>query len=258
MGTILYHGEPSGPSLTVLAAMAESGVDLECRPIDLLGGERHRLSGMTDTTALDMGVEGEGPVLVVDGEALTESVFIAQYIDEIGNGTLQPKDAYKHWEMLMWCRRVTERAAPAAAFLKCQAHVHGELSAMAEAQFASITDSIFSDDLRMRWEQVRAGNFPDEQVADSRSKIMGLAEMSEAALADGRDWLMGDFSIADLVTFSWLCTDLVPEALAGKPALEGWVARMAERPSIKAALSRATVASPDTSWAPGPEINRWG
>lgn len=258
MGTILYHGEPSGPSLTVLAALAESGVDLECRPINLLAGERHTLPGLRDTTALDMGVEGEGPVLVIDGEAMTESVFIAQYLDEIGNGSLQPKDAYKHWEMLMWCRRVTERGAPAAAFLKCQAHAHPTLAAMDDAAFGAITAAIASDDLRMRWEHVRAGNFPEEQVEDSRSKIIALAEMSDSALADGRDWLMGAFSIADLVTYPWLCADLVPDAVAGKQALQGWMARMAERPSVKAARARATVSTPDMCWAPGPEINRWG
>ncbi len=258
MGTILYHGEPSGPSLTVLAALAESGVDLECRPINLLAGERHTLPGLSDTTALDMGVEGEGPVLVIDGEAMTESVFIAQYLDEIGNGSLQPKDAYKHWEMLMWCRRVTERGAPAAAFLKCQAYAHHTLAAMDYAAFGAITDTIASDDLRARWEHVRAGSFPEEQVADSLAKVIALAEMSDVALADGRDWLMGEFSIADLVTYPWLCADLVPDAVAGKSALQGWMARMAELPSVKAARGRATVSTSDMCWAPGPEINRWG
>ena len=60
MSTILYHGEPSGPSLTVLAALAESGVEVECRPINLLAGERHTLPDIADSVALDMGVEGEG------------------------------------------------------------------------------------------------------------------------------------------------------------------------------------------------------
>lgn len=258
MTTILYHGEPSGPSLTVLAALAECGVELECRPIDLWKGERHSLPGLTDRTMLDMGVEGEGPVLVIDGEAMTESVFMAQYLDEIGNGALQPKDAYKHWEMLMWCRRVTERASPAAAFLNCQAYAQPVLAEMDDATFADIASSIVSDDLRSRWAQVRAGNFPEEQVADSRAKIIGLADMAEAALADGRDWLMGDFSIADLVTFSWLSGDLVPDSLEGKPALSGWLDRMRARPSIITARARATVPHPEQSWAPGPEINRWG
>jgi len=258
MSIILYHGEPAGPSLTVLAALAESGVEVACRPINLLAGERHTLPDITDSVALDMGVEGEGPVLVVDGEAMTESVFIAQYFDEMGQGSLQPKDAYKHWEMLMWCRRVTERGAPAAAFLKCQSYAHPKLAAIDDAGFASLTSAIKSDDLRSRWADVRQGNFPDEQVADSRSKVLALAEMTDTALADGRDWLMGDFSIADLVTYPWLCSDLVPEAFTGKPALHGWMARMAARPRMITALKRATVSNPEECWAPGPEINRWG
>lgn len=53
---VLYHGEPNGPSLSVLAALYESGLDIECRPIDLLAGERHTLPGVTESVALDMAV----------------------------------------------------------------------------------------------------------------------------------------------------------------------------------------------------------
>jgi hypothetical protein len=34
--------------------------------------------------------------------------------------------------------------------------------------------------------------------------------------------------------------------------------RVRARPSVQAALARATVSAPQNSWAPGPEINRWG
>ena len=71
MSMVLYHGQPNGASLTVLAALAESGLSIECRLIDLLAGERHALADVTAVIALDLGVEGEGAVLVVDGEAMT-------------------------------------------------------------------------------------------------------------------------------------------------------------------------------------------
>ncbi len=257
---ILYHGEPNGASLAVLAALYESGADAETRSINVLAGERHSLAGISEPLALDMGVEGEGPVLLVDGEAMTESVFIAQFLDECGTGALQPKDAYRHWEMLMWCRRVTERGSPAAAFLGCQAEAHASLAAVDDAAFGAITAKIASDDLRARWHQVRDGDFPEDMAADSRTKIVDAADNIEAKLADGRDWLMGDFSIADLVSFSWLTgMELrVPEAFSGKPNLSNWLARMRARPSIARALSLATIADPGLSWVPGPEINRWG
>lgn len=265
MSTILYHGQPNGPSLIVLATLAETGLDIECRPIDLLAGDRHRIPGLAERLSLDMGVEGEGPVLVVAnddgaGEAMTDSVFIAQYLDEISGAGLQPKDPYAHWEMMMLCRRIIERVAPAAAFLGCMAHAHGELAALDQSGFGSCVAEISSPDLRQRWQDLRDGLFPDDQIADSRAKLVYSLSVIEEALADGRDWQMRDFSLVDLVAFGWQAgaCEFVPDALAGKPKLQAWFDRMAARPSVQAALARATVAAPFKSWAPGPEINRWG
>ncbi|MDE2561435.1 MAG: glutathione S-transferase N-terminal domain-containing protein [Sphingomonadales bacterium] len=260
MATILYHGEPNGPSLAVLAALGESGLDIACQPIDLLKGERHTLPQVTEPVARDMGVEGEGPVLVIDGEAMTESVFIAQYLDEAGANTLQPKDAHAHWQMLMWCRRITERAAPAAAFLGCQASAHDALAAMDEADFAALTDAIASEDLRHRWVAVRAGDFPEGPCADSVTKVSDAVKMVDDQLADGREWLMGPLTIADFETYGWLAgmTAVVPDAFAGKDRAAAWMERVRARPSVQAALARATMSNPEASWAPGPEINRWG
>ncbi|WP_338466662.1 glutathione S-transferase family protein [Novosphingobium sp. ZN18A2] len=260
MSTILYHGEPNGPSLAVLAALGESGLNVECKAIDLLKGERHTLAQVTEPVARDMGVEGEGPVLVIDGEAMTESVFIAQYLDESGANTLQPSDAYAHWQMMMWCRRITERAAPAAAFLGCKASAHDALAAMDDAAFAALTANIASDDLRARWASVRAGDFPDVPTADSVTKVTDAVNMVDEQLADGREWLMGDLTIADFETYGWLSgmAEVVPEAFAGKDRAAAWMDRVKARPSVQAALARATTATPEASWAPGPEINRWG
>ncbi len=262
---ILYHGEPNGPSLAVLAALAESGVTAECRAIDLLRGERHILPGVTEGTARDMGVEGEGPVLVIanedgGGEAMTESVFIAQFLDECGANTLQPKDAYAHWQMLMWCRRVTERCAPAAAFLGCKATAHAALAAMDDSAFAALSSHIVSEDLRTRWDMIRDGEFTEAQVNDSVRHVTGAVAMVEEQLADGREWLMGDVTIADFETFAWLngMPALLPEVFAGKDRTAAWMDRVRARPSVQSALAKASKPAPEKSWAPGPEINRWG
>ncbi len=250
MDLILYHGEPNGPSLAVLAALGESGLDVACRKIDLLAGERHTLPGIAEGLARDMAVEGEGPVLVVGGEAMSESVFIAQFLDESGAGTLQPRDAFAHWQMLMWCRRVTERCAPAAAFLGCRAHSIGKLG----------QPDIASPDLAARWAAVQTGDFPEAQVADSQRHITETVAMVDDQLADGRDWLMGPLTIADFETCGWLAgtADLVPEAWAEKPRASAWLARVLAQPSVQAALATASSANPERNWAPGPEINRWG
>jgi glutathione S-transferase len=79
----------------------------------------------------------------------------------------------------------------------------------------------------------------------------------EAQLADGREWLFGDFGLADLETFAWLAgmPGLVPEAFADTPRTNGWLERVRARPSVAQALALGTGAC---TWAPGPEINRWG
>ncbi len=261
MSAILYHGQPNGASLTVLAALEESGLALECRLIDLLAGDRHSLPGLTETIALDLGVEGEGPVLVVDGEAMTESVFLAQYFDEASGGAgLQPTDAYAHWEMMMWCRQITERLSPAAALLGNLASSQATIAAIPADAFAALTPRIVSDDLRDRWQALHDDAIDAAQISDSESKVSAAIERCEAKLADGRDWLMGAFSIADLVTYSWLAGMrlLRPDTFAEAARTGAWLDRVAARPSVAAALARATVSEPLRAWVPGPEINRWG
>lgn len=259
---VLYHGQPNGPSLSVLAVQAECGLSdrIETRPINLLAGERHTIPGITEPLARDIGVEGEGPLLVIEGEACQESVFLAQYLDELAGAGLQPKDPYTHWQMMMWCRRITERCAPAAAFLGNQAYAAPVLAAMSDGDFDAITVAIASTDLRQRWIETRGGAFPETAQSDSKTKIADAAAMVEKQLEDGREWLMGPITIADFETYGWLVgmVDLLPEVFAGKPLTTAWMARMAARPSVQSALARATVAHPERVWAPGPEINRWG
>jgi GSH-dependent disulfide-bond oxidoreductase len=251
---ILYHGEPNGPSLAVLAALFETGLDVELRHIDLLAGERHTIPGLTAPLARDMGVEGEGPVLVIDGEAMTESVFIAQFLDEAAGGVgLQPSDPFAHWRMLMWCRRMTERCGPAAAFLGCMAHAKPRLS---DEVLAAIT----SEDLRARWAAVQAGDYREDQVSDSIRHVTATVALVEDQLADGRKWLMVDLTIADFETYGWLAgmADVVSDAFAGNDRVAAWLDRVKAQPSVQRALALGSVSDPRMSWAPGPEINRWG
>lgn len=259
MNLTLYHGEPNGPSLTALAALFETGNVAELKPINLARGERHG-AGVPRSILVDMSVEGEGPVLVADGEPMADSVFIACFLDDIGAGAgLRPKDPYRRWEMMSWCRWVIERAAPAAAFLGTKAHLHKPLAAMDDKSFDRLISSIGSADLAGRWRNIRAGVFPEDKRADSEAKIKATVDKVEARL-EGRDFLIGDFTIADLETCAWLAgmTNLVADAFAGKPRTAAWLARVAARPSVARALSLSKTADPRSAWAPGPEINRWG
>ncbi|ATY33526.1 glutathione S-transferase family protein [Sphingomonas psychrotolerans] len=246
---ILYHGEPNGPSLTVLAAAFEKSVDVTLARIDLAAGERHS-ERAPHAFEVDQSIEGEGPILIVDGIAMTDSVFVACYLDDVGSGpALRPADPYERWQTMAWCRYVIERVAPAASYLGLE-----------QMPPPLVPDGIASVDLAERWRDAQAGRFDADRLADSRVKIAQATDKVEAQLADGRDWLMGPFGIVDLETYAWLAgmPGIAPDAFAGKPRIAAWLARVAARPSVARALSLATSEAPEAVWAPGPEINRWG
>jgi GSH-dependent disulfide-bond oxidoreductase len=251
MSVTVYHGEPNGPSLTVLTALFAKQVPAQLVHVDLAGGQRHGLA-CAQEPLVAMSIEGEGPVLVVDGEAMTDSVFIACYLDDVGQGPpLRPANPYERWEMMTWCRQTIERTVPAAAYLGCRAHP----PRVAEDSLQSIR----STDLRTRWEQLASAEFSEELLTDSRTKIRQAVDKIEARL-DGRRWLMGEFSIADIESFAWLAgmVTLVPAAFDGRPRSSAWLERVGSQPAVVKALSLARSADPAASWAVGPEINRWG
>jgi GST-like protein len=251
MSLTLYHGEPNGPSFTVLAALFEKGLDASLVHIDLTEGRRHEIPCSLQPEVA-MSVEGEGPVLVVDGEGMTDSVFIACYLDDVGPGVaLRASDAYARWETMTWCRQLIERTAPAAAYLGCHAH-------SPEPDRAALC-KIGSVDLRSRWDEAVAGTWADDKLADSRMKITQAVDKIEVQL-DGREWLMGEFSIADLEGYAWLAgmVDVLPSAFVGKPRSASWLERVEARPAVRRALALARGPAPANRWAPGPEINRWG
>jgi len=249
MTTTLYHGEPNGPSLTVLAALFEKGADAALERIDLAAGERHS-ARVPHAMEVDHSIEGEGPILVVDGIPMADSVFLACYLDDVGPGpALRPRDPYDRWRMMTWCRYIVERVAPAASYLGVEA-----------SPPPHVPERIASVDLAERWSDAVMGRIDDARRADSRGKIVEAVERIERELSDGRDWLIDAFSIADLESYAWLAgmTELVPEAFADRPRTAAWLARVKARPAVARALALATSVAPERIWAPGPEINRWG
>lgn len=255
MSMTLYHGAPAGPSLTVLAALFESGLEADLRPIDLALAERHA-GAVPRNFETNYSVEGEGPVLVVDGESLSDSVFIGCFLDDAApNAGLRPTDPYLRWEMMAWCRWMIERLAPGAAALANKAWTTPKLAALDEATFDKMLAPIEAQDLRERWVQTRAGALSDDHRTASEARVNEATKKIEDRLAD-RDWIMGAFSLADLESYAWVAPmrDLLPAAFEGKPRLAAWLDRVEARPSVAKARSLGDA----HGFAPGPEINRWG
>ena len=222
-------------------------------------GERHR-GDVPRGFEVDYSVEGEGPVLFVDGQALCDSVFIGCFLDDAAPGCgLRPTDPYVRWEMMAWCRWMIERLAPGAAALANQAGTTPKLAALDDAAFDALLADIASQDLRERWQATRAGTLSGDHRAASEARVHEATKKIEDRLAD-REWIIGDFSLADLESYSWVAPmrEIIPAAFAGKPRLAAWLAGVEARPSVQRAFAQARTPEPAHGFAPGPEINRWG
>lgn len=258
MSLILYHGQPNGPSLTALACAFEKGADVELRLMDLAAGERHDLPCKGEMEVA-MSLEGEGPVLLADGTAMTDAFLIGLYFDEALPGSpLRPSDPFARWQVMMWCRYLTERVAPAAAFLGTRAYLAPRLAAAGD-EFDALMDRVECEDLAQRWRDAQADAYPEEKLADSHAKIAQAVERLEDAL-QGKDWIFGDFTIADIETYAWLASMPLLSPAPFREALRtsDWMERVVARPSVQKALACATVGDPRQCWSVGPEINRWG
>ena len=115
MTTTLYHGEPNGPSLTVLAALFEKGADAALERIDLAAGERHG-ARVPHAMEVDHSIEGEGPILVGDGIPMADSVFRAGCRDDVGPGRAgRAREPDERGRMMTWCGDGVARVAPGAS-----------------------------------------------------------------------------------------------------------------------------------------------
>ena len=257
MTLTLHHGEPNGPSLTVLAALHEVGAEAGLDAIDLAAGERHKLALGREA---EMSIEGEGPVLVADGEAMADSVFLAQYLDEQYGGALQPSDPFARWEMEMWCRFIIERVAPGAALLGNRAHLTPKLKAMNDADFEALVGRIASADLAARWRVEREGAYPEAQIEDSREKIrLAVKTARGPARRPGMDiGTIHHRRPRKLRLARRRMVAIVPDAFENAPKTRAWLGRVKARPSVRKALAASRTNDPLQAWAPGPEINRWG
>ncbi|GAB5382263.1 MAG: glutathione S-transferase family protein [Aliiglaciecola sp.] len=198
----LYNGlSPNG--FRVAAFIKEKGIEIEVETIDVMKGEA-RAEAHRARNSL-----GEVPVLALDdGSFLSESVAICRYLEAIyPNNPLMGKSPVEIAKIEMWNRRMEHQIMGPCA------------------QYGSHTIPIFADKI----EQVPA--YAETQPR-AFSKNM---QWFDNELADGRTFVAGDFSIADITGMAALmiCGFLgelnVPKELSHA---QRWVKAVTSRPSF--------------------------
>ena len=177
----LHHGAPMGFHLKPLIALHEKAVAFASRPYDPAAFAQYK-DAWAAQTEVRYTLEVEGPVLIADGEAITDALFINIFIDDSQLGPrLGAADADGHWNLLMWGRHVAEVLAPSIHSLGCAAYPP-------KADAAAIAVLPTPEKVEGWRKAVEGGSA--EVLADSRRKAGLSVAKIEAALATS-GWISG-------------------------------------------------------------------
>ena len=189
-----FYTAPTPNGWKVAMTLEEMDLDYQLRMVNLSAGEQH------EESFLAINPNGRIPAIVDDGFAVFESGAIMLYLAE-KTGKLIPPDAQGRSEVIQWLMFQMAGIGP----MQGQAVVF----------------------VRYFPEDVPAAT--DRYINESRR----LYEVLDRQLA-GREWLVNDFSIADIANWSWIRSHKwarVP--VEGLDNLSRWMEQMRNLPACE-------------------------
>jgi len=191
---------PTPNSRKVLMMLEECGLAYERQPVDLASGEQRSPAHLerNPTGAVPVIVDLDGP----GGQALTlsQSYAICLYLAQ-KSGKLLPADPVSQAQVLQW-------------------------SAFGASDLAACTTGLFV--------LSRPGNEQPGGLTLMRERLARYLQVLEAQL-ENRDYVAGEFSMADILIYPTFLVPFVAEVLDGEVAysnIKHWLSRMAQRPAI--------------------------
>ncbi|WP_164156129.1 glutathione S-transferase family protein [Sandarakinorhabdus rubra] len=188
---------PTPDGYKISIALEELGLDYEVRTLDLAGGEQKRAE------FLKLNPNGKVPALIDDGFAIMESGAILIWLAET-SGRLLPDNRQARSEALQWLMLQVGGLGPMMGQANLFGHYWPEKLPAVQARYLGEVKRLFG-------------------ILDAR-----LAT---------RDYLAGDYSIADIAHFCWVRTaGWTGVDIAPFPRLSRWVEAIAARPAVQRGL----------------------
>lgn len=239
----LYHYEPSANSMKPMLCLKEKGLNFVSHYVDLHSFEQH------SAEFVKVNPNGQVPALLHDGEIITESTVINEYLDDVfPQVPLRPRAPAARARMRIWSKFVDEYFCPSLSMHGWNVLVPGIVARLQSGAFDKLLERIPLKEQRDKWKTAATHSFTEEQLADSKRKVGVSIERMEKILSKS-PWLAGDeYSLADVNTYSMVVPvpRFFPEFLNEKaaPRTMDWVRRMNERPAVKATLAMARNPAP--------------
>jgi glutathione S-transferase len=232
----LYHYEPSANSMKPLLCLAEKGIEYESHYIDLHNFEQHSAGFVA------INPNGQVPVLDHDGAIINESTVINEYLEDVfPEVRLRPGNPVARARMRIWSKFVDEYFCPALSKIGWSIIVPGIAARLKAGELEEALEHVPLEEQRQKWRAAATESFTEEELADCRRKVTESIRRMEAIVSKS-PWLAGaEYSLADVNSYSMVAAvpRLVPEAMnqGVSPAALDWLARMNDRPAVKAALA---------------------
>ena len=242
MTVTLYHNPISTCGQKVRLALAEKGISFESRVIDW--SKREHLSDWY----LAINPNGVVPTLVHDGEPVIDSSVICEYLEEVFPAVpIAPGTALGRARMRAWMRYSEEVPTPAIRVPSFNRLFVKGLRQLEDDDYQELVTQL---PLRKHFYQAMGETgFSQEAYDQAIEKLEQALARMEAALADGRTFLLGDYSIADIVLIPTVVRleDIeLRELWADKPRVAAWYAAVQARPSFAVAYYPGSRVDPRT------------
>lgn len=233
----LYHAEPAANSLKTLISFKEKELGFESIYVDLHRFEQH------EPGFLAVNPDGQVPVVDHDGNIITQSTVIGEYLEDAFPDAppLRPADALGRARMRQWNKFCDEHVFSHVSLHGWNRMITALARSIDPQEFERRVERIPLHEQRVKWRAARAG-FDAAELANARRKIEVGVDKAEQQLAQ-TPWIAGTmYTLADINWFAncgMAVARLLPDCQfeTRAPRFMDWVRRVRERPAVKAALA---------------------
>ncbi|MEI6720589.1 MAG: glutathione S-transferase family protein [Betaproteobacteria bacterium] len=232
---VLYHATASTCSQKVRLALAEKGLAWEGHALNL------RAFDQLKPEFLALNPKGMVPVLVHEGQVLTESMVINEYLDEAFPAVpLRPADALGRARVREWTLYIATEPTWAIKAPSYQKNLRPALQGTkSEAEFAEIAAKMPDQENAQRWVIAATRGFTEAELDIELARLAQTLDRMQAALETSA-WLAGDaYTLADvdMAPFVHRLAAIGQGAMIEtRPRVADWYARISARPAFKTAF----------------------
>jgi glutathione S-transferase len=238
----LYHAGLSQASVKVRTTLKEKALPYQSHYVRIPEGEH------LSPKFLAINPDGQLPALIHDGEVITETSVINEYLDDaFPDPPLKPVTPIERARMRRWSQIVDEHLFHAIATIGWAVGIGPILHARGREEFEKAFAKITVPSKRQKWFKAFHG-FPQQDIDEARERIAYAVARMERALAE-HPYLAGEtYSLADINVLSsaeriprW-APDLMDQKVS--PRSWDWFQRMMQRPAVKATYCVSDEAPP--------------